>query len=80
MNNSDVAVDTSDILVYAERMTDCDNSIRDSINEMKRAVDGSASVSPILNRVKEEYLEAACMDELYQMTADNDNIVLNAGS
>lgn len=80
MNNSDVAVDTSDILVYAERMTDCDNSIRDSINEMKRAVDGSASVSPILNRVKEEYLESPCMDELYQMTADNDNIVLNAGS
>ena len=80
MNDSDMTGGTADIAVDAERMTACDNSIRDSINAIKQAVNSSVSVSPKLNRAKEEYLEVSYMDALYQRTADNDNTVLNAGS
>ena len=77
MNDSDVANDASDLVVYARQMTECDDSIRSSINAIRSAVSDSRSFSPKLNRAKAEFEEASCMDDLYRMTADNDNTVLN---
>ena len=78
MNDSDVSNDASDLIAYTRRMSECDDSIRASINAIKSAVHGSVSVSPKLNRAWAEYEEASCMDALYQRTVENDNAVLNA--
>ncbi len=78
MNESDVINDASGLRMYAERMTECDDSIRESINAIKSAVRGSVSASPKLVRAGSEYEAASCMDILYRRTADNDNAVLNA--